>query len=779
MRFLVSPSRFFSLLALFFAGVFSCAAQEHLSADTIRKQLADLKTDRPDYLKEKAGLLSGLFQIIKFSNQEEALKLTDDLADVYRQMGDSLHYYEALYRYKSTVYQYSGRADKMLFSLKAYAEAASRLGKSNGYEYVDIGNVYYALNLFEMAKLNYRQADKTFTQQSNIQGLCTDLNNYALIYSSRGKIDSALICVRKAYDLRMNKLKDPFLANDSKIIMSRYLRNAGKYDSAKVLLRQVIADVENPAFSKHADYINLKEEYTNAYLALAKVFILEKNWDSAAVYLDRTDSAYQAGGYTVRLADLHNGRASMYIGKHEYDAALESIHEMEKIVNQSKNPDMLMLLYTAYADYYDAVGKSQDAYRYRMKYYAINDSVRSSDENDRMLIVGNTVMQLENQQKLRQQQATLAGQAAVLQQQQTEKRMLLVVAGGLAVLVILILLFVRQLRKKNRLIGEYNSELEQANLTKEKFLSVISHDLRGPFNTLIGMSNLLVSNVKEKRYSDIGSSAEQINQSSRKAYVLLDNLMQWVSLQKEGIVLNKQPASLHELVDEVLQLFRSQALAQSVTIERDIRTGEVLTDKNLLQVVLRNLISNAIRHIPVGGKVWIRTEAAGKDVRIVVEDNGPGLNTEEQEQLFRRTDHARIIQKGGGLGLVLVDQFVRQLGGSITAENRSAGGARFVIVLNDALAEDMRVPHNVGDEQQQQLPDTDRNYLRGLVSELGQYEIFDTTELRSILERDKDKGSPAVEAWRSRMLLAVYYGNENVFRQLIDEAKTDHENLSE
>jgi signal transduction histidine kinase len=406
-----------------------------------------------------------------------------------------------------------------------------------------------------------------------------------------------------------------------------------------------------------------------------------------------------------------------------------------------------------------------------MLYYKLEDSLQTSDYREQMIMAASRVMQLENRARIDRQKAELVQKDLVAKENERDRRSLFLVAGALLFVVVLIAVSLWQVRKKNRLIEEYNIQLQEANATKEQFLSVISHDLRSPFNTLIGMSTIMVTNVRDEKYSEVAEHAELINDSARKAFLLLDNLMQWVSMQKETIKVNKQDVPIHQLTDEVLQLFKEQALSHSTTIVKDIRVAYAQTDKNLLQVALRNLISNAIRHAPVGGRVLVRVEGMANDIHIVVEDNGKGLSSDELAGLFRERDAASIARKGGGLGLLLVNQFAKQLDGTVTAENVPTGGARFTIVLRNAMiAGAANVEGVEKNEPRLILSEDDKLHVRSIVEQLRKYKVYDTTEIRAVLSKSPETGPPSVLAWRKQMLHAVYHADEKAFSELMHAA---------
>jgi signal transduction histidine kinase len=750
--------RFFFFIALLCS---TNSFAQNAAADTIRQQLANLDPNAPNYLDEKIGGLGTLFLSIVHSDPKEAMEISSQLAACLKQKGDSVKYYEALYRHKAIAYEQMGDYTNNILYLEAYATALNRIGKSDGYAYIDLGNAYYSLGLRALSKDCYRQAAAIFEKEKNVQGECTVHNNYAQIYMAQEQYDSALYELHITNALRVNKLNDIAIAGDSKFLIGICFDNLKQYDSAKYYFHYVLNLIGSKVLNAHTDHVALQEEYSGAYNRLATVFVNEKNWDSAAYYLNKGFSFYEQAGYTRRINNSYAIWGRLYLEKGMLDSALANITRYENKVGQSGSPDSKMKLYKLYADYYNAKGDKEGYYKNMMLYYMLDDSLQSQSVNEGSLLASGTMMQLKNKSHIEEQNVKLA-------QQEKEKFLLYGISGLFFFIITAGFFFFFQIRKKNKLIQHYNAELEEANATKEKFLSVISHDLRGPFNTLIGMSNVLVNNVKEQKMAQVFANADAINEASRKAYVLLDNLMQWVSLQKEKIIVNKEVISANEAVESVLLLFKNHALAQNIIIQKDIRTPTIFTDKNLLQVVLRNLLSNAIRHIPAGGTVKVSVEKREEDMLLVVQDNGRGIDAETLKTLFVKKDHVSIAGKSGGLGLLLVQEFIQQLGGTIHAENLASGGAKFTIVLyKGAIENNNSAILQEENAHQLQFTEEEKKKLNQLIGEMAKYEIFDTSELRECLDNFDAGNSHAMKEWIKNLSLAVYHANNEQFKKMI------------
>lgn len=751
------------------------AQDQSAVADSVERELNSLDQSDPQYLGKKAGIMGTLLQTVKFSDAEKALRLCDELGGIFMQIGDSVRAYEAMYRYKAGIYELRGEYDKMLMNLEAYAEALSEIGQSDGYVYIDIGNVYFNFAMYDLARENYNYAEKIFLRENNIQGLCTIYNNIAQINMAGQKNDSALAWLRKSYNLRKKQLNDDILAHESMYLMSKVFRDKKQYDSSVIYLRVVIADFNSPELQQHTDHIALHQEFAGAYTALGVTFTMKQEWDSAVYYFQEGEKIYLQYGYKNRLPALYNQWARMYLAQNNSLNALLMIRIVEDNSNR-QNPNEAMQLYDLYADYYELIGNNEESYRNRIMYYKINDSLQASGYQEQMIIAASRVMQLQNQARIEGQKAELAQKDIEAKKSEQERVIFIIVLGALALLFFVAAFSVYQLRKKTRIIQKYNEELHLANATKEQLLSVVSHDLRSPFNTLIGISDLMVRNMKNKDYAGVTGNAELIRESSRKAYVLLDNLMQWVSLQKETIKVQKELVSLNELTDEILLLFRGQALSNSSTVIKDIRVTHALTDKNLLQVILRNLVSNALKNIPVAGRVRIIMQAEGNDLRVIVEDNGKGLSSEDLKNMFSEKDRTSIARKGGGLGLLLVDQFVRQLNGYISAENVKTGGAMFNIVLRGAIQKESRTLVSSEDRASEpRLNAREIKMIEPVMQKLRTYEIYDTTEIREVINAMPAEQSAGVEWWKNKVLETVYRSDEVGFRTLINAAS--HEDI--
>ena len=243
-----------------------------------------------------------------------------------------------------------------------------------------------------------------------------------------------------------------------------------------------------------------------------------------------------------------------------------------------------------------------------------------------------------------------------------------------------------EIRKAKEQAEKSNKELEVLNATKDKFFSIIAHDLKSPFNSIVGFSNLLVEQVRGKNYDGIEKYAGVIEQSSNRAMDLLLNLMEWSRSQTGRMVFNPEHIEMVNLINETELLFDDIAAQKTISIVRDLpANAPVFADKAMISTVLRNLISNAIKFTQTGGEIIISTKEDQKELTVSVCDNGVGIPKAYIKKIFRIDEDYSTSgtnkEKGTGLGLILCKEFVEKHEGNIWAESEEGKGSTFYFTL--------------------------------------------------------------------------------------------------
>lgn len=230
------------------------------------------------------------------------------------------------------------------------------------------------------------------------------------------------------------------------------------------------------------------------------------------------------------------------------------------------------------------------------------------------------------------------------------------------------------------------AELREANASKDKFFSIISHDLRSPLNTMMGFAELLINRVEHDTKDEIKRRAEKIHISAKRLHTLLENLLTWARIQRGALEHQPETFDLSEIADEILDLFGENAEHNQVTLEHTISSEtDVYADYSMTHTVLRNLVSNALKFTPSGGSVRLSACRVEQHVEVSVADTGVGIPQADIAQLFRIDAHYTHVgahgETGTGLGLVLCKELVEKNGGRIWVESEPGSGTRFYFTL--------------------------------------------------------------------------------------------------
>ncbi|MDP4209624.1 MAG: PAS domain-containing sensor histidine kinase [Bacteroidota bacterium] len=232
----------------------------------------------------------------------------------------------------------------------------------------------------------------------------------------------------------------------------------------------------------------------------------------------------------------------------------------------------------------------------------------------------------------------------------------------------------------------YAMQLEELNATKDKFFSIIAHDLRNPFGAIHNLAELLLENIEIDNKQLVSKIAKLLYDSSKHTFELLQNLLEWAKIQQGGLNFKPELLDLSFILNEETEtlapLINQKEISLELSIPADI---QITADKYMLRSIFRNLLTNAVKFTPNNGSVTVKALNDNNNIIIAVKDTGIGLSSDEQERLFKID---RVISKNGtnnergtGLGLMLCNEFVKKHNGEISVESTSGKGSTFRIVI--------------------------------------------------------------------------------------------------
>jgi len=243
-----------------------------------------------------------------------------------------------------------------------------------------------------------------------------------------------------------------------------------------------------------------------------------------------------------------------------------------------------------------------------------------------------------------------------------------------------------QIEKQKQLIESKKDELQHLNATKDKFFSIVSHDLRNPFNSIINLTDMIIKRFENYSTTQIKHFISDINKSSKEAYYLLDNLLNWSRSQTNRIEINRENIDLLRVTEENIALITQSANAKGIILQTEVTSPiYAFADFNTINTVARNLLSNALKFTSKGGRITISAIVGNDFVEYIVEDTGVGISEENRNKLFKLdVNHSTAgtsNEIGTGLGLILCNEFVRKNDGTIRVESTVGKGSKFIICL--------------------------------------------------------------------------------------------------
>ncbi|WP_372949978.1 ATP-binding protein [Mariniphaga sp.] len=533
-----------------------------------------------------------------------------------------------------------------------------------------LGNSIDALNHYQNA-LGIRSALKDMIGVSRV------LNNIGLIYQEWNLYKDALVWHEKALETAYN-LNDTGLIAYSYSNIGQCYENLKNYNSALESYRtgfkyQVQLDEQNLTNSFFSLFFG--ELYSKMNMPDSALFHFQKAYDYAIRINNRN-----------RLAIANYNLGKSYFEINELDLAKEHLNKSfnSSVENNYKSleKDNLFIL----SKIAEKKGKISDALRYMKEANMLNDSLFNTEKIAKFtdLQVKYFTEQQNQENLLLKQQNEI--QEIAIRQQKLKTRILII--SGIFILAILFFIARSQisLKKLSARLEKSEKELLKANAGKDKFFTLIAHDLKSPFNGLLGVTEILSENFDELPPNQIKKLIFELKKSVTNVYSLVQGLLDWAQIQTGKIEYRLEKTDLFKLAEEVTNQLEASATNKSITLEQNIVDNTfAIADEKSVSTVFRNLISNAIKYTKPGG--WVKVEAVKKEnyIEVSVEDNGIGIPPETLKKLFTITEkiseQGTAKETGTGLGLILCKEFVEKNNGKIWAKSEQGKGSRFVFTL--------------------------------------------------------------------------------------------------
>jgi signal transduction histidine kinase len=412
---------------------------------------------------------------------------------------------------------------------------------------------------------------------------------------------------------------------------------------------------------------------------MGNITLAEEKLDYAINILKELKDNYALASFQIRLAVIYQQQGKT-------NKAIQTATNSLEIASRNGLVAQMRDACKELADIYSLEKDYKNAYHFQSKYIAYRDSV-NNEETIRK------IADLRTEYEVAQKQSEV--DLLVKKRKVTQIVTFSVVIIAVLALVFLFILYRNYCRKKalNKLLLEQQEELkaqqeqlESLNRTKDRFFSIISHDLRGPISSIGGLPVLLKESIAQNQINELSELITHMDTSMQQVSNLLDNLLEWALSQQGTFPYRPDNILLNQAISEVYSIFSSMAEAKGIRMVEDVQ-GEiyVCADKNSLMTIIRNLISNAIKFTPKGGTIFIIAKKEEGFVSLTIKDTGIGMPKDKLQTLFhlneKKSTWGTNREKGLGIGLCLVNDFVIMNNGTIKVESEEGKGTSFIISI--------------------------------------------------------------------------------------------------
>lgn len=543
------------------------------------------------------------------------------------------------------------------------------------------GQAYVLLGDLDLAIASYFEAVEVAESYSNETGIGQVYSNLGDAYSDNENHGNAIYYYSKALEI-LERRNDSLHIAATLTNLGYELYRVNELDSSVFYHKR--ASIIFDSINYRSGVLYCLGNIGLVYAKMGDHALAEENMQMAISGLRKYEDYYAISDFEKEIADIYRQRKD-YNQALQYAQGSLEVSEEKGLKVQAR--DASYKLYEIYMD----TKEYGLAIQHLNKYYAFRDSITNSENIQR-------IADLRTEFEVGQKQAEVDLLTAEKATQRVVRISLII---GLAFVVVFASIQYRnniQKKKTNSILNDQKTKLEELNQTKDRFFSIISHDLRGPVNAFHGVSRMIKFFVQQKQMGQLEELAEDIDQSVDRLSSLLDNLLNWAVQQQGNFPYVPEKLDIHFMAEDLVKTFTTMATSKQIQLVSEVEAGtDAWADRNTTMTIIRNLVGNALKFTPQEGEVKIRAAIDDESILIQVTDNGVGIPAEKLNDLFKlqakKSTWGTDGEKGLGLGLQLVYDFVTLNKGKIDVESTPDQGTTFSVWL--PIFEEVVVPENV------------------------------------------------------------------------------------
>lgn len=577
-----------------------------------------------------------------------------------------------------------------------YAKEALFLSQENNdksgmaYAYRNLAGAYSYFGSFYLTMYNLQKATALFESLGDSAGIANCHISLGHTYRRLRKRQEEIANHRKAYEI-FSRLGIPDRIGVSAHNLGESYLNNGQLNESEALTRKAIVIL---------DSLNNGSVLSSCYKVMGKIWWERKKYDSARYYFQEVLAlSEQLGEYAQKIATVESLIALAKIDEAQGNSGLtlDRLNDAALYVRTNQMGDYVMPVYMKLIEEYTRLQKREQVLNALNELKETQEKITTQQLEDRAKMMQSLSEVFALEEKYNQMQA----QQWMYEQQIRNRNLLLIIsfAAALVLLVFMVLLIKgnRKLKRYNRLLQEQkqliqkqHAELKELNATKDKFFSIVSHDLRAPLNALWSFSSIITEGIDKLSREQLLSFSAQLRQVVERAMKMTDNLITWAKIQMQEFSINVSSFALAPFVRDICKLYEDIAADKQITLHYQLPDDLwVLADNNQIAFIVRNLVNNAIKYTPKGGTIHISAYREDQQVYLTIKDSGIGMDAATLEKIFGnepvKSRAGTAGEVGTGLGIKLSRSFAAMNRGTLTAASEFGNGTTFTLSLPAAV----------------------------------------------------------------------------------------------
>ncbi len=546
-----------------------------------------------------------------------------------------------------------------------------------------LGDTYRELGEFDDAYLYLTRSYQVARKMKDSLTMCFALHNIGVVFKELGQYEIAInhLNISQTISDKINDVNGISYCNDELGDVYLGMKDFGQSEK---YLRSALS---------HARKKEISVLIPRIQSHLADLYYEMNDWDKSLIYYDSVYAIHKALGNPYGIAQCDLGKGKVLLKLERFSEAAGLFERSLKSAQELNARNLEIVCYRELAALSEQNGDYKKAVAHFKNFTILRDSLFSQK------MMGNLFQdQLRFETEVKDYEIAAlsqekAKQDSAIKRQEFIRNILVVVVALTGILLFTIYRSSQRRKGINKLLLQHQEEikqrsieLEQLNQVKDKFFSIISHDLRSPINALGGILNLLDNNhLKPEEFKQL---TKELRIQFNHTKTLIGNLLDWALLQMDKLKIAPEKINLRTMVDENFKMLNSLHLKETKLVNQIQTDSVAFADMNMINLIFRNLILNGIKFTENGGQITVSAQDNGNEFTIAIADNGVGISEDIQKILFDKpsgySTRGTANEKGTGLGLILCKEFVEKNGGKIWLKSGLGNGSTFYFTIKKA-----------------------------------------------------------------------------------------------